>query len=79
MQQQLPSATFHFPAEAKKGADHTNKLCQGTTSSLTTLTTRCADGTPSLQALPGESARASQAGQSCLAALFSLVISQESE
>ena len=28
MQQQLPSATFHFSAQAKKGADHTNaKLC----------------------------------------------------
>ena len=27
MQQQLPSATFHFSAHAKKGADHTiNKL-----------------------------------------------------
>ena len=28
MQQHLPSATSHFSAQAKKGADHTNKLGQ---------------------------------------------------
>ena len=49
------------------------------TSSWTTLTTRCAHGTPSLQALLGKRARPSLAGHSYLAALCSLVISQESQ
>ena len=50
----LPSATLDFSAQAKKGADHTNKLGQRTTLSWTTFTTSCAHGTPSLQALSGK-------------------------
>ena len=42
VQQQLPSATSHFSPQVEKGADQTHKVGQRTTSSSTTLTTRCA-------------------------------------
>ena len=42
VQPQLPSAVSPFSAQAKKGANQTIKMGQWTTSSCTTLTTRCA-------------------------------------
>ena len=75
----LPSAIFF--AHAKKGADHTIKMNQWTTSSSTTLTTRCAHNTQvhSLQALAEKRAVASLSGHSCLVALCALAFSQRSQ